>query len=59
VIFTIPKSLRGKCRLFVNDVEYELPAEVASIEVLPATSGSSGGRTSSSADRMVYTKMET
>jgi hypothetical protein len=41
VKFTIPEDLRGKCKLFVNGAEYELPSEVESIDV-PATS--SGGQ---------------
>ena len=45
MIFTIPKSLRGKCTLSINDVEFDVPAEVASIEVLSVASGggASGG----------------
>jgi hypothetical protein len=46
MIFTIPKSLRGKCKLFFNNVEIDLPTEVASVEILSVAEsgpGASGG----------------
>lgn len=41
--FTIPVELRGKCKLFINGVEHELPPEVASIEVYSCGTGGRGG----------------